>query len=276
MKVGPRLLALLAFGALATDVAAARHHGHRAHGHVVVHERARAATPGRGPSGKPGTGEDAIDTRMKQGPDAVRGVKGTPPAPSIDGGHEHVHQHPAGPPGGSEGAREDAIDTRITVHQGRGAVKDVRGRLFKKSKTTLAPGIDRRPERHHRPGPPVGLGGGPHRNAVGAVVERDTTAHGGALPMTVPGPASTGQPGAGASGQGSHANRDIGDALINHSSPTTVQTGNHAATVPTVTTYGRSLGGTGLIRPSAGIGTVGGPAKTAAGGISGTGFRSKH
>jgi hypothetical protein len=228
MKIGSYLFAVMAFGALSTEVGAAGHHGHHA-----------AAAPGHSGTANSAKTGPATDTTT------------TTPAP--------------GTSGKTGDAAVDDIDTSITVHQGREPPKGSKGRPVKKAKATTPPGVAVK----HEPGhnlhqvSPAGSGGGPHRNAVGAVVVKHEKA---AAP-----PADVAPPRVGATLHEPDKKTVIGNVPIKNPNP-----GTAAAALKVVSANGLSISGTGLTRPGAGAVSLGGPAKAGANGLNGNSFRPRH
>jgi hypothetical protein len=320
MKVGSHLMAIVAFGALSTQVAVAgHHHGHRAGGAAAAsHSGADAQSlakssaavgsqQGPGPAVQGGIADHANSEAAKDGSGLTgadkaiaddvsahtktSGKTGVPigTAPDIAPAAAHGLHGAATPAPGAGGklgnAGGDEIDTRITVHQGREPMKGSKGRPVKKTKTPFAPGValKHEPVHNYNVGLPVGSDAALHRNAIGVIVNHDKAverghdlARGAAAPIT----ASAAAPGAASAIHGPNTKPVIGNAPINNSSPGATQIGNHAsdaaAALKVITANGSSISGTGLVRPGFGAGALGGPAKIAAGGLSGNSFRPRH
>jgi hypothetical protein len=128
----------------------------------------------------------------------------------------------------------------------------------------------------------VGNDAGPHRNAVGAVVERDKTIVNGS--GTVGGvaapPINVALPRAGAMLHQPDNKSVSGSTSAKTQSAGTTELGNHAspatAALRVVSSNGLGISGTGIIRPGLGVGALGGPAKNGASGLSGGNFRSRR
>jgi hypothetical protein len=269
MKFGSHLIAIVAFGALSTQVAVAgHHHGHRAGGaaaasHSGADAQSLAKSPaavgsqqGPGPAVQGGIADHANSEAAKDG-SALTGADkaiaddvsahtktsgktgvaiGT--APDIAPAAAHG-LHGAAPPapgaGGKLGnAGGDEIDTRITVHQGREPMKGSKGRAFKKAKTTVAPGValKHEPVHNYHLGLPVGSDGGLHRNAIGVIVNHDKAVERGhdlARGAAAPITALAAAPGAASAIHDLNTKPVIGNAPINNPGPGATQIGNHAS-----------------------------------------------
>jgi hypothetical protein len=305
MKIGSRLLAILALGALSTHVAVAGYHGHRASvGTAASHSGTDAQSlvkapvagsrQGFGPalqsdvadhanggvvkdgSGLTNTHEGntdeapaKTDTAPKTAPAATRGLQRAPtPAPGTDGKPSE-----AGVP----------IDTRVTVNQGRETIKG-KDRRFNKNETAAAPGIGlkHKPVRNLHMGSLVGTEAGPHRNAIGAVVEHDkTVANGNGTVGGVAAPSTNvALQRAGAMFHEPDNKIVSGNTSVKTQSAGTTELGNHAsptaAALRVVSSNGLSTSGTGIIRPGLGVGALGGPAKNGGSGLSGSSFRPRR
>jgi hypothetical protein len=279
MKAVSRLFAILAFGALSTQVAfAGHHHGHRASGSAAA---SHSGTPLTGIDN--GIVDDLGAHTKKSGNTGVS----TGSAPDIAPPATHGLQRAATPAPGAGGKLGDAgadIDIRITVHQGREPIKGSKVRPFKKTKTATTPGIALRTRTVHNfhQGSPVGSDAAPHRNAIGAIVEHDKAVeHGHDLTLGAAAPITTAAaPRAAAMTHDHNMKPIIGNAPINNSSFGTTQIDNHAsdaaAALKIVTANGPSISGTGLVRPGFGSGALGGLAKIAPSGLSGNSFRPRH
>jgi len=312
MKISRHLFALLAFSALSTNAAVARHH----HGHHAGGGNATANTSGTGTlnqakpptaiGGQPGSapatdggGPDHVNADSTgKGPTDPSGQQskiGVVPAPGTSV-NAQGRFHAVLPGGAQESGPGAEIDTRITVHQGRNAPKN-------NSKTlkaaigpgrTIVPGTASPPtnpiapvtnvghrrahDQHQKP--PGVANGVPQRNAIGAVVDKsvkpgNTSPIGAAAPINTSTAAPTTNS---APPPGAGAMVHDPKPPINPPSGAT-QIGNHAAgstALAIVTTSGPSINGTGMIRPGSGTGAVGGAAKIASGVVSGSSFRPKH
>jgi hypothetical protein len=273
---------VLAFGALSTNtVLAAHHHGHHANGG----ETGQTGTNTQGISKSPTTSESTADQS------GLRPKSPTKTGVSVDAG-----------PGSQQSGSGTAIDTRITVNQGRpsnklsygikGAIRDVIQHPLK-PKTGNEAGtaqINNLYVRGRQLVSPSGRNSSMQRNAIGAVVERRVTIQQGGPPDPVRHGSGTQQTGAQGSGvqetglQGSStaptiemAKLPVGITSTNNSNEPQFQhhdPASRGAVVPPI--GGPSINGTGMIRPGQVTGALGGSAKTYAGVINGTGFRTRH
>jgi hypothetical protein len=270
MKIGPRVFAVLAFGAVSTQAAVAGHHGHHASAAAASHSGTDAQSPG--PAVQGSVVDDVGAESKKSAKTGAATDAATKSAPTLP----HGLQRPGTPALGSSGKPGDAgaeIDIRITVHQGHETIKG-KDRLFKKSKTATAPGIGLKHEPVHivHPKSPVGPDAGPHRNPVGTkVVKHDKKAAPGKTAVAAPP-----QPG------GVTHEPDKSDNKVvtgNAAAPTKTSSPAGAAAgaaLKTATANGPSVGGTGTARPGSATVALGGPPKIAAGVLSGNSFRPKH
>jgi hypothetical protein len=209
MKVGPHLLAVLAFGAGSTNVAVARHHhGHHAGVGTAASQsgtnspgvaKSPTATGGQQGSGPEGAVPDHVnaDAADKGTADKSGLQSKTPPSVAASPDDARGIHRTVVPGGGIPQAGLGAeIDTRVTVHQGRDtlkisrSLKDINVTLLKKTKTTVAPGTGLKIENihNHHLGSPVGSDGGVHRNAIGVAVDKTAkpgTTIGAATPTTI-------------------------------------------------------------------------------------------
>jgi hypothetical protein len=128
----------------------------------------------------------------------------------------------------------------------------------------------------------VGTEAGPHRNAIGAVVEHDKTVAnrngtvgGVAAPST-----NVALQRAGAMLREPDNKIVSGNTSVKTQSPSTTELGNHASpaavALRVVSSNGLSISGTGIIRPGLGVVALGGPAKNGASGLGGSSFRPRH
>ena len=178
------------------------------------------------------------------------------------------------------------IDTSITVHQGHDTNKSTKGQPLKNAKASVAVGTSPKQDQiaGRQPAPVL------QRNAIGAKVDSGKTADSGAATARTPVASSTATPaaqpatsstpqGAGAPVSDPSTKAANGPAPTNSATPATTPTdkrtiGNAALVV--VTKNAPSINGTGMMRPGAGTGVVGGPAKITAGVVSGNSIHLKH
>jgi hypothetical protein len=317
MKIGPQLFAIVAFGALPTQVAVAgHHHGHRASGsaapshsgtdpqNLAKFPTVKDSQQGSGPAVQGGIADHGNGEAAKDGSALIGADKGIVDgfsahtkksgktgvsigsAPDIAPAAAHGPHGAATPSPGTGGKLGDAgadIDIRITVHQGREPIKG--SNPFKKTKIVTTPRIalGHEPVHNFHQWSPVGSDAAPHRNAIGAIVVHDKAvehghdlAHGAVAPITT----TVAAPHPAAIIHDHNMKPIIGNAPINNSSFGTTQIDNHAsdaaAALKVVTANGPSISGTAMIRPGFGAAALGGPAKIAAGGLSGNSFRPRH
>jgi hypothetical protein len=250
MKIGPYAFAVVAFGALSTNIAVAAHHGHHRVGAAMSESKTEA----------PGLVKSLMPTDNQQGvSDRANGNVSTPPPSTV-------------------GKQGDAlIDTSITVNQERQTNKG-RGHSLTKPKATATPGLALKQLGHdlHHAAPAVGAGAIAHRNAVGAIVETDkTVAHGGAGQGVPRAPIAAPPQHAGAVPH--DPNTKPVTAPAKTPSPGTAEGGEHAsAALKVVTSNGLGISGTGMTRPGLGAVALGGPPKIATGVLSGNSFRPRH
>jgi hypothetical protein len=297
MKIGSQFFAILAVGALSTQVASAGHHGHRAStgaaaSHSGTDAQSLAKSPlagsrqGPGPALQGDIAEDGSGLTNTHKRNTDEAPAKTDTAPKTTPAATHGLQRAATPAPGADGKQGNAgvpIDTRITVNQGRETIK-VKDRRFNKNKTAAAPGIGLKhePVRNLHQGSLVGTEAGPHRNAIGAVVEHDKTVAnrngtvgGVAAPST-----NVALQRAGAMLREPDNKIVSGNTSVKTQSPSTTELGNHAspaaAALRVVSSNGLSISGTGIIRPGLGVVALGGPAKNGASGLGGSSFRPRH
>jgi len=191
MKFGSCLLVLLTLGVMSMNLALAGHRSYGGHSAASYHHfrvtsrtltksRTSASTPRDSGSEVKGaiTGQDKGDALK----DSVRPI-GIDKGSGEDGSRHTPKSEKAGvsTPGhsasGKENAADDAIDTRITVHQGRETFKNQKMRQFKSSNVDVAAriGIKHQHLSIRRGDASVRSSGDPHRNAVGATVDREKT-----------------------------------------------------------------------------------------------------
>jgi len=314
MKLGPHLLAILAFGAWSTTagVAAHRHAHHGTSGAAASQSGANAPSlaksptaagrqQGSGPavqggvadhgnggaakgdSGLTGTGKAIVDdvgpgTRNS----AKTGVSSNPAPPGAAAAHGLNHAATPGT-GGETGAAGIAIDTSITVHQVRATINTIKQRLFNKPKTavTAAIGVKHEHVNNHRQAAPAGSDGGLHRNAIGAVVGHDKPiAHGNAPALGAAAPMSTtpaAPPAANTLADPATKSAAASAPIANAKLGTEsiIHHGPGAGAIGVGSANGPSINGTGIGRPWLGAGAIGGPAKIV-GVLNGTAFRTRH
>jgi hypothetical protein len=302
MKIGSRLLAILALGSLSTHVAVAGHHGHRASagtaaGHSgtdaqgLVKAPAAGSRQGFGPGLQSDVANHANGGAVKDGSGLTNAHEGNTDeahakpdsAPKAAPAATHGLQRAATPAPGTDGKQSEAgvpIDTRITVNQGRETVKG-KDHRFNKNKTAAAPGIGLKhePGRNLHRGSLVGTEAGPHRNAIGAVVERDkTVAKGNGTVGGVAAPSTNVVPRRAGAMLHQPDNKIVtGDTSVKTQSAGTTDLGNHASPAAAlVSSNGLSTSGAGIIRLGLGLGALGGPAKNGASGLSGSSFRPRR
>jgi hypothetical protein len=306
MKVSSYLFALLACSALPTNTAMARHHGHHFRGVSAskfhTHGLSKTSTTGsnqqdagaktQGIADHPAMAKDGsklsgADTRT----DDDNSVHGRKPGKSgvsdnRDSGTMHG-SHAATAPSASLGAKEStadgAIDTRITVHQGRQFGK--KDRQFKKPKSTVAVGTGLNLQYPRNGGLPART---LHRNAVGAIIDRDKRHDTAALtpaaapvtgatkPTTDASALATGAP---VHNSNTVATAVVGTTGVTKSSTAGAQDNNRAAdntALAIVTKNAPSINGTGFIRPGSSAGSIGGSPKIVAGAISGNSVHLKR
>ena len=304
MKSAFQFFAILAFGALSTQVASAGHHGHRAStGAAATHSAMNAQSlakssstagqQGPGPASQGDVADHANGGAVKDGSGLTNTHKGNAAeaaakadtGPKTSPAATHGLQRAATPAPGADGKQADAgvpIDTRITVNQGRETIKG-KDRRFNKNRTAAAPGIGlkHQPVRNLHQGSPFGTEAGSHRNAIGAVVGTEKTVAngngtaGGAAPSTNVAPQR-----AGAMLHEPDSKIVSGNTSVKTQSPSPTELGNHAsaaaAALRVVSSNGLSISGTDIIRPGLGVVALGGLAKNGASGLSGSSFRPRH
>jgi hypothetical protein len=295
MKIGRRLFAILAFGALSTNVAVARHyHGHQIKGGTAASQSGTGSPQGFGPAVQGGVADHPNGGAAKDGSGIIgtgKGIvddvgsdtkKSVNTDPSTDTGPAAVHGlHNAATPGpgasGKDGAAGVAIDTRITVHQGRQTIRDIKESVLKKTKTGVPPPIGRQLEhgRNNHRVAPVGSNGGLQRNAVGDALDRRATA-----PTTsaVALPTNAAVQGAAAVSADPVAKSIVGNTPISNANALALHNIEHGpgvGAIGIVSANGLSISGTGIGHPRLGTGAIGGPAKIV-GVLNGTTFRTRH
>lgn len=253
MKLHPRLLAIMAFAVLSTNIAVAKHHD--------SHTKSGAPASQTATNSQPKGAADKLDPHSK--------------IANQRGNHETVT--PRGGP--EETAPDAAIDTRITVHQGREAPKnlkepkeltDLKTRLSKKTNTAIAPptnpALQHAHDNHQKL--PASAQRGRQRNAIGAVLDHGATTR---ITNAMP-PATT------VVRSGHITNPAGGDTPIeNEKTPgmPAFHRGPDASAIALVPANGLSVNGTSMHHQSFGT-VLGGPTKVAAGVLSGSNFRPKH
>jgi hypothetical protein len=308
MKVSSFLFALLVCGALSTDAAMARHHGHHFRGSTEYKFHARSLAKGSATGSnpqdvgsKPQTGIADHATVIKDGPKPGRADtridddksahdrKSTKAGASDTPNSNIVHSPHGTVAGGSNSGSKDsvadgAIDTRITVHQRHEIGKSTKEGLFKKPKSAVVvgTGLNQQHLRDRQSLPII------HRNTIGAIVVHDKTvkhdtaaASPVAAPVPVPTRPVTTAPtlATGAPAHNSSMGVAVGAASTNGSSPAAAQTDNRAAgnaAIVIVAKNAPSISGTGLSRPGSGTSAVGGSPRIVAGVISGNSVHLKH
>jgi hypothetical protein len=299
MNAGRNVFAALALCVLSASVAsAAHHHGHHSNAGTMAgasgsgasdHVTGGPATHESGVAGADSTGKTANDqpgqrSKGLSGADASNG-------PETVGRNQAVRPVP----GGANVNGVDApIDTSITVNQGPArrdarrdkggkygkedvgaAIADIKQRLLGKPSSTAAPktsGLLPPPHRH-QPKFSTKNAASATRNAIGALVERGGTQGSAATGLHEPGPKGPGGVVGSVAGQ-----PEPGGAPANHGSLNVLHNGHsdpEGATVIIPSVHDLSINGTHLVRPGAGLGSLGGPAKVVAG-ISGSNVRMKH
>jgi hypothetical protein len=275
MKIGPRVCAIMAFGALSTQAAVSGQHGHRT-----------SAAAGRSVTGAPNLAKSpaAVGNHQGPGPAVMDGggaaadaaPKSTPPVP-------HGLQRAATPATGADGKQGDAqapIETRITLHQGRETTKG-KVRPFKKTNLAIGSWIGPKHEPVHdfHQKSPVATDGSRRHNAIGAiVVEHDKPAVLSKRTGVVP-PPDGASPRVDATLHDPNTRSAIGTVPNELRAPTTQRS---AVTVRAplqlrvVTANGPSVTGTGMARAGSATPVVGGPPKIVAGVLSGIDVRPKH
>jgi hypothetical protein len=304
MKVSSCLFALLAWLALSTDAAMARHHGHlakfRGHGLAIT---STAVSKPQDSGSKPLTGVtdhatvgtdspklNSADKRIDDDLNAHTRKSAKTGVSDSDADRATVHgPHPAATRGagsnGRESSADNPIDLRITVHQGHEVGKGLKDRLFRKPKTSVAIGADLN-QQHFRDRQSARA---VHRNAIGAIVNSEKTVRhdtAAAHPTAAPPAATAVAPVTGSAPQATSApvhdpntGAVVGAAPTNSSSPAGARNDNRAAGAAALVIVARnapSITGTGLIRPGSGTGSIGGSPKFAAGVISGNNVHLKH
>jgi hypothetical protein len=252
MKVGRYAFAVVALGALSTNIAVAAHHGRHRAGAATSETKTEAPSPVKSPA----------STDNPQGAsDRANGDVSTPP-PSTFG-----KQNDAVAP----------IDTSITVNQGRQPNKG-KGHSPTKPKAAATPGPVLRQLGHelHHAAPAAGPGAIAHRNAVGAIVETAKTATQDGAGQRVPrAPIAAPPQHAGAAPH--EANTKPVTAPAKTPSLGTAEGGERAsAALKVVTSNGLGISGTGMTKPGLGAVALGGPPKITAGVLSGNSFRQRH
>ena len=304
MKIGFRLLAILALGASSMQVAVAGHHGHRASAGTAASRSGTDAqslvkTPAAGSQQGPGpalpgdVADHANGGGVKDGSGLTNAHKGnadevsakTDTVPKTTPAATHGLQRAATPAPGTDGKLGDAgvpIDTRITVNQGRETIKG-KDRRFNKNKTAAAPGIGvkHEPLRNLRQGSLVGTNAGPRRNAIGAVIGTEkTVANGGGIAGAAAPSSNVALQRAGAMLHEPDSKIVSGNTSVKTQSPSPTELGNHAsaaaAALRVESSNGLSMSGTGIIRPGLGVVALGGPARNGTSGLSGSSFRTRH
>ncbi len=301
MNLGPHLLAILAVGAVSTNVAVARHHGHRADVGAIgtlsttnSHGLAKSPISNGAQQGPPPVSDSGVPDHGNAEKNAINpsphsktlSRAGITPDNATASGSVHDHNHTVTPGSGiQDGGPGTTIDTSITVHQGRDVIRNrkvltelikLKQRLAKKSNPAIATGTDF--DHQHALGNhqkiTVGSGGGLRRNAIGVLLgHRVSTSTANATPSA---------PNA-AAGNAGHADHVIkpaaGTAPIDNASIPGQESMRHSPGVGTVNVApanGGNISGTGMGHPWLATGAIGGPAKLAGGFISGNSFRPKH
>jgi hypothetical protein len=314
MKVNSYLFTLLACGALSTDAAMARHHGHHARSvptaskseaHSLANTPAVASKPqDSGSKPQASVAEHAIvgtESPKLVGPDKridddlsahtrKSSKTGISDNPDSNTDRSTVHGlHPTATrgsgPNGKESTADAPIDLRITVHQGRDIGRGAKERLFRKSKTTVAIGAGLNQQHFGDRQSARAI----HRNAIGAIVDSEKTVkHDTAAtrPAAAPVVATAAVPVANPTPQGTNApvhdpntGAVVSAAPTNSSSPAGAQNNNRAAGNAALVIVARnapSISGTGLMRPGSGTGSIGGSPRIVAGVISGNSVHLKH
>jgi len=294
MNFGSCLFAVLAFGTLFTNSAIAGHRGHGSHSAASHHHFRMGSRAGTArDSGSEIKGDvadhakdDALKDRVRLiGIDKGSGEDGTRHAPKSEKTGVSTPGHGAS---GKENAADNAIDLRIPARQGRETTKNLKMHHFKSSNVDVAA---RSGFRHQHIGIRRGealvrSSGAPHRNAIGATVDRDKTGeHRNALGVAVvpkgtsdletksdPAPLATG-----AVTHDAGADHPTGKVPADGSFSGTTQGNRRDAVAVTIaTTSGLSIGGTGMTRPGSNTVVIGGAPKFAVGALSGSSFRPKH
>jgi hypothetical protein len=190
------------------------------------------------------------------------------------------------------------IDTRITVNQGRAANKGPKGigvavkaiaqRLQNKSRTATATGVTIHHDAHQQHQKPaqtsVSSGAGsPRRNAIGASIEprtaagHDAPSPAGHAAQQSPVLQGASRPPAGVPAATSAAVTAPVPAMDRNNAAQPVNRPDAAAHgLIAMSASGPTISGTAMIRPGAGTGAIGGPAKVATGVISGANVRMRH
>jgi hypothetical protein len=303
MKIGSRLLAILALGALSTHVAVAGYHGHRASvgtaaSHSGTDARSLVKAPvagsrqGFGPALKSDAADHANSGVVKDGsPIRTRGTRTKPPRKLTPSRRPHRPQ----PADFNAPRRLRPAPKANRVRQGsRSTPASPSIRAVKPSRAKTVGSIKTRPPLHrgsglkHKPvrnlhmGSLVGTEAGPQRNAIGAVVEHDkTVANGNGTVGGVAAPSTNvALQRAGAVLHQPDNKIVSGNTSVKTQSAGTTELGNHAsptaAALRVVSSNGLSTSGTGIIRPGLGVGALGGPAKNGASGLSGSSFRPRR
>jgi hypothetical protein len=284
MKVRAGLLAVLALAVFAGA-------GHAQHGHYP--HRGAAAGPSAQPQGdsRPPVGSEgtARSPEVESGP---RSRAGSATGSSTENAAEH---QPAIKPGPGDHVRENMsnspIDVHITVHQGRAsnrgpggmgvAVRAIALRLQNKSRPATAPGVAIHQDAHNQPQKPTQMSfragvSFPPRNAVGAGIEPRTASqvsHSASQSLVPPGARTppSGAPAAVSAAAGPVAATDHNRAVQQIIRPDVAAHGLVA-----MSAGGPAINGTAMIRPGAGTGAIGGPAKSVTSVISGANVRMRH
>jgi hypothetical protein len=293
MKFGSCLLALLALGVLSMNSALARHRSYGAHNatpHYHFRVGSRMGTPRDSGSEMKGAVADHTkapkDEVQPMGIDKGSGQDGIRHAPKSEKTGASKQGHSAS---GQENAADDAIDTRITVHQGRETIRNLKNRQFKSSDVDGAArgGFKRQHVSIRRGEASIRTSGAPRRNAVGATVDRDRTGERrNALGVAV-------VPKGASELETKIDSAPLATGAVSHDSGTEQPTGkvpaggsfsgatqgnrrDGVAVVNVATTNGLSISGTGMIRPGSNTAAIGGAPKIAVGVLSGNNFRPKH
>jgi len=288
MNAGRYVLVAAAFCALSTSVASARHH----HG---LRSNGSAGGAASGVTEGSVTDKNAAD---QFGPRSKRasgtGSSGGPETGVVPHNENGRNQAFRPVPGGvSANGGDDPIDTSITVNQGpaprdarrgRGGkdgkdvdavIAEIRQRLQGKLSSTAGPKTSglQPPLHGHRPKFSTKNAASATRNAVGALIERGSTQGSATTGLHEPGPRGPGGVVGGVAGQPGPGGAPTNNASLNvlhngHSDP-------EGATITVPSVHDSGINGTHLVRPSAGLGSLGGSAKFATG-ISGSNVRTRH
>jgi hypothetical protein len=299
MNAGRYLFAGLAFCVLSASVASAAHyHGH----HFKAGTTAGASGGGAADHviDGPATYESGVagaDSTRKTPDDRLGPRSKVPPGADESNGPETIGRNLGGTPvlGSAKVNGIDApIDTSITVNQGHAprdarrdkggkygkedvgaAIADIKQRLLGKPSSTAVPktaGLQP-PPHGHQPKFSTKNAASTTRNAVGALVERGSTQGSATTGLHEPGQQGPGGVVGSVAGQ-----PEPGSAPTTHAS-LNVQHNGHSdpegATVIVPSVHDLGINGTRLVRPGAGLGSLGGPAKFAAG-ISGSNVRMRR